>query len=329
VAVTALALTGSLSPRVIERQSVVSSAQLSSNTVPSPKTVRALATGAAAAVVQIHVAEGAARRTGSAVVLRADGALLTSAALVRDVASAKVVLADGRQFSATVAGRDPGTGLAVLRIPAAKLTPVTRTPSRPRPGDLAVTVAGQAGPEAEPSVTSGVVSSLDRSFQGDGVQLWGLIETDSPVPTGADGGALVGPDGKVGGVSLHLPSAGGMGYAVPIDLAWTVGLDLLEHGRARVAWLGVDGHDLGADEAEALGVDGGAALDGIDPGGPCAEAGLQVDDVIVRLGTTAIHTMKDLAGIMKAHRPGDTVTLAVARDGDERTVEVTLGEKTG
>jgi S1-C subfamily serine protease len=327
VAVTALALTGSLSPRVIERQSVVSSTPLASaTTVPSPETAKTLAGGAAAAVVQIYVVEGASKRAGSGVVLQANGALLTSATLVRGVQQAKVVLADGRQFDGTVAASDPAAGLAVVRIAADGLTPLERSTRVPAPGDAAVTVAGGAGPGAEPSVSSGVVSSLDRSVHGFGFDMWGLIETDSPVPPTADGGALVGTDGSFG-LSLHLAADAAMGYAVPIDVAWTVGMDLLEHGRARTARLGVDSEDVDEARASALGIAGGARLVDVDPDGPGGAAGLRKGDIVLSLGTNTIRSMRDLSGCMRAHRPGETVQVVVWRDDEQVTLPVTLDEK--
>jgi S1-C subfamily serine protease len=326
VAVTALALTGSLSPRVIERPTVVTSQLASATTAPSPETARTLAAGAAAAVVQIYVAEGATKRAGSGVVLRSDGALLTSASLVQGVGEAKVVLADGSAHKGTVEASDPDAGLAVIRIDADGLTPLPRSDRDPRPGDAAVTVAAGAAPGDEPSVSSGVVSSLDRTVHGFGVDMWGLIQADSAVLPTADGGAVVGPDGPFG-LSVHVSTEPMVSYSVPIGVAWTIGLDLLEHGRARVARLGVSSVDVEPNVAADLGIDGGAVLRGVDAGGPAAAAGLRKDDIVVQIGANAIRSMADLKGCMHVHRPGQAVDVVVLRDGERTTVAVTLGEK--
>ena len=156
--------------------------------------------------------------------------------------------------------------------------------------------------------------------------MWGLIETDSPVPPTADGGALVGTDGSFG-LSLHLSSDAAMGYAVPIDVAWTVGLDLLEHGRVRQARLGVDSEDVDEAEASDLGIAGGARLLEVDPDGPGGAAGLRKGDIVLSLGDNAIRSMRDLTGCMHAHRPGETVELVVLRDDEQLTLSATLGEK--
>jgi S1-C subfamily serine protease len=326
VAVTALALTGSLSPRVIERPTVVTSQLASATTAPSPETARTLAAGAAAAVVQIYVADGASKRAGSGVVLRADGVLLTSANLVQGAGQAKVVLADGSAHEGTVEASDPDAGLAVIRIEADGLTPLPQSDRDPRPGDAAVTVAAGAAPGDEPSVSSGVVSSLDRSVHGFGIDMWGLIQADSPVLPTADGGAVVGPDGPFG-LSVHVSTEPMVSYSVPIGVAFTIGLDLLEHGRARVARLGVSSADVEPDVAADLGIDGGAVLRGVDTGGPAAAAGLQKDDIVVRIGANAIRSMADVKGCMHVHRPGQAVDVVVLRDGERQTIAVTLGEK--
>jgi S1-C subfamily serine protease len=189
-----------------------------------------------------------------------------------------------------------------------------------------VTVAGGAGPGAEPSVSSGVVSSLDRSVHGFGFDMWGLIETDSPVPPTADGGALVGTDGSFG-LSLHLSADAAMGYAVPIDVAWTVGMDLLEHGRVRAARLGVDSEDVDEVRASELGIAGGARLLDVDPGGAGAEAGLRKGDIVLSLGSSTIRSMRDLTGCMHTHRPGETVQIVVLRGDEQLTLSATLEEK--
>ncbi len=328
VAVTALALTGSLSPRVIERRPVVSSEQVAAvSTLPTPKSGRALVRDAAAAVAGIHVLAGSAKRTGSAVVLRSDGVLLTSEALVRDAAEAKVVLSDGRQVQGKVTVRDRGSGLALLSVDARDLTPVERASAQAQVGDEALTVAGRTGPDAEPWVGSGIVSSLERHVGTDDDALFGLIQTNQSVPANADGGALVGADGKVTGISLHLPDAGADGYAVPIGVAWTIGIDLLNHGRARAAVLGVRSEDVAATEADELGIEGGARLVEVEAGGPAAIAGLEVGDVVVRVGGYPVRSMQDLSGAMRPHRPGDVVTLTLMRDGERTTASATLAEQ--
>ena len=189
-----------------------------------------------------------------------------------------------------------------------------------------MTVAGGAGPGAEPSVSSGVVSSLDRSVHGFGFDMWGLIETDSPVPPTADGGALVGTDGSFG-LSLHLSADAAMGYAVPIDVAWTVGMDLLEHGRARRHGSASTRRTWTRRAPATLGIAGGARLVDVDPDGPGGAAGLRKGDIVLSLGTNTIRSMRDLTGCMRAHRPGETVQIVVRRDDEQLTLPVTLGEK--
>ncbi|MEJ7582665.1 MAG: trypsin-like peptidase domain-containing protein [Acidimicrobiales bacterium] len=333
VAVTALAVTGSLSPRVIERRA--SLAGLRSTTVSSatvPKSVRALAAEAAAVVVMVEAGTGTSRRSGSGVALRADGILLTSAALVRGTNAVTVTLADGRTIEGSVVGSDSASGIGVLRVPADGLAAARTTKVGLHPGDTAVTV-GRPAAGGPTSVTAGVVSSLEgKTDRADGM-LWGMIETDRPVPALADGGALVGPDGSVTGICLAAqgkdpePAPSAMGYAVPIAVAAGVANDLVVYGRVRKAWLGVEGADLTDASAKALGVEGGAHLSRVEAGGPAAKGGLLAGDVVTAVASAPIRSMLDLQGALALQRPGQKVGVTVLRAKSATHLTVALIEK--
>ncbi len=327
VAVTALAVTGSLSPRIVERRSTLVAATTS--IAARPKTVKAVAGEAAEVVARVEVRTAEGTRSGSAVVIRADGALLTSARLVDGAVRVTVTLADGRALAASVVGRDPGTGVAVMRVPGP--LPVVRTADSPaQVGDPAVTVAGSTEGGGQPSVTSGVVSSVGASVDDDGRRLWGLIELDRPVSDRGDGSALVGADGRVTGLCLTVPGRGqadATGYAVPIDVALAVAGDLISYGRVRRAWLGVEGDDLTAEDARRLHVAGGARLAGVTDGSPASRAGLRADDVVIEVGGTAVRSMGDLMAALQVLRPGERTTFTVVRDGDPLRMPVTLAER--
>lgn len=331
VAVTALAVTGSLSPRVIERGSSISTLRsTAASSVPSPKSVKTLAAEAAAVVVLVEVASEAGRRSGSGVALRSDGILITSAALVKDATTVKVTLADGRSTAATVVGRDSSSGVAVLRVMATGLTAARAATEAAQPGDTAVAV-GRATAAGPPWVTAGVVSSLEVEVEGHEGTLWGMIETDRPVPARADGGALVGADGSITGICLAVQADGplaptGTGYAVPIDVAAAVAADLLSFGRVRRAWLGVEGTNLADSEAEKLGVAGGALLSLVKAGSPAADGGLRAGDVVTKVASVPIRSMAELQRSLTIHRPGQQVSIIVTRGRKPVELRVTLAE---
>ncbi len=140
-------------------------------------------------------------RSGSAVILRSNGALITSRMLVESATTITVVLADGRTASGTVVGTDPSSGLAVIRIGLTGLPVAVTDTVTAEPGDRAVVLAGPVSAGEQPWVSLGVVSSVHRQGQdADGHLLSGMTETNSPVAAAADGGALVAADGKVSGV---------------------------------------------------------------------------------------------------------------------------------
>ncbi len=327
VAITALAVTGSLSPRIVERPRAVVAATTS--IVARPKTVKALASEASQVVARVEVRTAEGTRHGSAVVVRADGGLLTSARLVDDAERVTVTLGDGRALVARVVGRDPGTGVAVLGVPGL-LAVAPTAQARPQPGDTAVTVAGSTEGGGQPSVTSGVVSSVGASVDDGGRRLWGLIELDRPVSDQGDGSALVGADGRITGICLAVPTrgrAGATGYAVPIDLALAVAEDLLAYGKVRRAWLGVEGDDLSAEDARRLNVAGGARLAGVTRASPASRAGLRVDDVVIEVGGTPVRSMGDLVAALQVLRPGEKATFTVVRAGEPLRMPVTLAER--
>ena len=157
--------------------------------------------------------------------------------------------------------------------------------------------------------------------------MWGLIETDSPVPPTADGGALVGTDGSFG-LSLHLSADAAMGYAVPIDAAWTVGMDLLEHGRARAARLGVDSEDVDEARASELGIAGGARL--VDGGSRRVRAAQPGCARATSCSASAPTRSAPCATSPAACTPTGRARrsqIVVWRDDEQLTLPVTLGEK--
>lgn len=293
------------------------------------KSVSDLARDTSAVMAQITVSAQGHQRHGSALVVRTGGTLLTAETLVRGADSVTVRVADGRIAVGAVTGSDPTTGLAVVQVPLTGLRVISQSEDSPTPGEQAVLVAGLTGPE-KPWVSSGIVSSTSGRLSVDGHWLMGLIETDRPVPTAADGGALVTPDGTVVGLCIAPESktaAGTSGFAVPMPVANAVVTDLMAHGKVRRAWLGVEGDDLDLDEAQKLGVNGGATLSRVEPDSPAAAAGLKAGDVVVAVGEQAAHSMAELIALLPLHRPGDSVELTFYRNDRPLTIQVRLGER--
>ena len=274
---------------------------------------------------------GISRRgaSGSGVVIRADGVILTNAHVVGDARTVEVSTADGRRLQGTVLGRDPSVDIAVVRadrggLPAAPLGDSDEL----EVGQDAIAIGNPVG--LERTVTNGIVSAINRSPRG--FELGGLIQTDAAINPGNSGGPLLDSQGRVIGINTAvLQGTTGLGFAVPINLANDVASQILTTGRVRRAFLGVGYRDLLPEIAQQyqLPVREGVIVTEVAPGTPAARAGLELGDIITGVDDVRLVTGGDLRRVLRLRKPGDTVTLRFVRvgsNGGERTARVTLVE---
>lgn len=333
-----LSLSGQLTPaerdrRVVEKVAVspiVSTPMLRGESYSS---VAAVVRRLQPAIVRLDVTTAAGKETGSGVVFRDDGMVLTSAHLVDDAERVKVRLSDGRRLDGTVVGRDDMTDVAVIDLDATSLpVAVLGSAAGLEVGAATMVIGSPVGDAAGPAVSTGVISSLRRSIGVTGVgTLHGLLQTDAPIAPSSSGGALVDTSGTVIGIVTAFANdaveeADRFGFATPIDLAHRVALQLIDDGKAQHGWLGVAGVDLSADEASSLGVPGGARVQGVEKGSPADRAGLGDDDVITEVDGHEVESMPDVAIEMRDHEPGDQVEIGYWRDGVHEEAKVTVGE---
>jgi putative serine protease PepD len=294
-------------------------------------------------VVSISVDDPSGTGTGSGVVLRSDGYVLTNNHVVASAASAgtiKVSFNDGTvDLPARVIGRDPETDLAVIRVVGAgRLTPATLGSS----GDLAVgdpvvaigSPLGLAG-----TVTAGIISALDRTVRVPGetgiaaTPLFDAIQTDAAINPGNSGGPLVDLAGRVIGINSAIASlssttdsqAGsiGVGFAIPVDEARSIAEQLIRTGKATHPVIGVQAQTVGGDGNGPR----GARVTVLVPGGAAKRAGVRVGDVITKVGDRAVTSVDQLVVALRTHEVGDKVTLTLVRDGARTTVDVVLQDK--
>ncbi len=267
--------------------------------------------------------------TGSGIVLRSDGTILTNNHVVAGATSVTVTSADGKAFPATVVGTDPSSDLAVVRADGAGELPaaVFADSDELAVGQAVLAVGAPLG--LSNTVTEGIVSTLDRPVRtGDGASESSVIDavqTDAAINPGNSGGALVDLAGRVVGVNSAIATAGsgssgniGVGFAIPSNEAVQVAEQLLADGTADHPLLGVAvGETAGTAPA-------GALLTGVTAGGPAAAAGLQAGDVVTRVGDRAVVDADSLVVAVRDHAPGATVDIAYTRDGRARTTSATL-----
>jgi serine protease Do len=326
-------LAGTLLDAGGDSRSVESSSVLPRPTLAGAKAdVVEIADRVAPAIAQLKVERGR-RASGSGVIFRDDGHLLTNAHVVEGSSSVTVVLTSGRELTARVVGSDPDSDTAVVKIdggpfPVAELGSTTDL----KVGQEAVAMGSPLALTGGPSVTVGVISGLHRSVvTRSGHGLMDMVQTDAPVAPGSSGGALLDSGGRVIGittaVAMNETGAEGFGFATPIDTARSVAEQLITTGKVVTVWLGVEGSDLDGATALDLDVDGGAVVERVKANSPAERAGLVPRDVILSLDGKAMKSMGMLAAAVRSHRPGDQVTLDVVRNKQHHGMTVTVAER--
>ncbi|HUR18192.1 MAG TPA: trypsin-like peptidase domain-containing protein [Acidimicrobiales bacterium] len=285
-------------------------------------------------LVQIRVDGGGGPGSGSGVIFRSDGHVLTNHHVVDGARRITVVMADGEEEVAELIGSDADTDIAVVKVDRNDLAGAPLgSAGALRVGQLAVAIGSPLGLAGGPSVSVGVVSALGREIQAgdDEIPLLDMIQTDAPIAPGSSGGALVDGGGAVIGVTTAIAvsevGAEGLGFATPIDIARDVADQIIAGGRAVHVWLGVEGEDVAASVAKELGVAGGAMIRSVRPDSPAGEAGMARRDVIVSVDGNPVRSMGALKVQLRTHRPGDEVTLAFHRAKQARFLKVKLAER--
>ena len=272
---------------------------------------------------------------GSGVIISSDGYILTCDHVVSGASNITVTIGD-KDYTATVVGEDSTSDIAVIKIDADGLTPaIVGDSDKLAVGDNVLAVGNPLG-ELGGTVTSGIVSALNRSVSiqsSSSVNTMSLIQMDASVSPGNSGGGLFNMNGELIGIVNAKSSssdAEGLGFAIPINDAIKVAQDLLENGYVTgrpymgITYLAVND----AQTAAQLGVNAyGIYVMDVVSGGPADKAGLKAGDRIVSIDNTEVAQKTDLGTLMQEHSAGDTLSITVARDGQMQTVSLTLGEK--
>jgi putative serine protease PepD len=311
----------------------------------APGSVAAIARDVVPVVVSIDVTTASGAGTGSGVIIRKDGYIVTNNHVVGDARTISVTLADGTIADATLVGRDPDTDLAVVkaRVTGLPVAQLGRSNGL-EVGDPVVAIGSPLGLKG--TVTSGIISALNRSVDvppdssgGRQVVLVNAIQTDAAINPGNSGGALVDRAGRVIGINSAIASLGGglggssgsigVGFAIPVDEARAVAEEIIRTGRATHPFLGVTGNDLTPQTAASFGLETkqGALVTAVTPGGPADQAGIRERDIIVGLGGTPVTGMGDLIGAIRSHQIGESVAVEYVRGNQHLTARVVLRQK--
>jgi putative serine protease PepD len=295
-------------------------------------------------VVAIHVSgssqapfgTGRAESAGSGMIIDDEGLVLTNAHVVNGANSIQVTLADGRDIAADLVGASSSDDVALIRLrDTSDLSPVELGNSDElQVGDSVVAVGNALNLGATPTVTTGIVSALNRTIEAEGESLENLIQTDAAINRGNSGGPLVDASGKVIGVNTAIAADGqNIGFALSINEVRAI-VDSVRNGGGdqSIAFLGVrtaSVADVSAAVLERLNIDldEGAFVQAVEPGTAAQAAGLEAGDVITEVDGDAVTTAAALTEAIQEHEPKDRVRITYVRDGESTTVTVTLGSK--
>jgi Do/DeqQ family serine protease len=263
---------------------------------------------------------------GSGVVIDAEGHVLTNEHVVSRADSIRVTLADGREFAATLIGAEPNVDLAVLELADAKRVPFTAPGSSADllVGEPVIAIGNPFG--LSNSVTTGVVSALNRSVRTEDRVYHGFLQTDASINPGNSGGPLLNAEGGLVGINTAVyQGAQGIGFAIPIDVAKRVVRELLTKGEVSPVWLGIDVQDLDGRIAEVMELPrrlSGALVSRVREDGPAAGSGVARGDVILRVDGAPLRSAREFYEHLERATSGQPLALTLWRAGAERSVSV-------
>lgn len=282
--------------------------------------------------VTVTGSTGITQGSGTGIVLSEDGYISTNAHVVDGASSIQVVLTDETEYAAELIGIDTRTDLAVLKINKTGLQPAEFGDSDSlQVGETVVAIGNPYGLELAGTVTSGIVSAVDRQIVIDTFYMT-LIQTDASINPGNSGGPLVNSYGQVVGVtSSKIVSSGyeGIGFAIPMSTATTIIQDLIQYGYIKDRpYIGITGYDIDAASASMYSLPQGVRIESVDPESDAYNQGLKRGDIIIAVDGVTIESMADLEIEKNKKKPGDSITLTVYRNTKEIDITITLSEST-
>ena len=270
-------------------------------------------------VVHIQTTGG----VGSGVIYDSEGLIVTAAHVVDGSDTVRVRFSDGEQVEGTVIGRAEQVDIAVIEVDRTGLPAATFNTNKPRVGQTAIAVGSPWGLES--TVTAGIISAVDQTNCAVNTCA-SMVQTDAAINPGNSGGALVDRAGQVVGINVSIFSTSGandgVGFAVPSDIAVTYANGIISGEPIETAFLGVQAENVNT-EGQA-----GAQITVIVDDSGAEAAGLEMGDVIVGLDGVPVRGWDDLVAQIRSHQPNETVDVLIVRDGEEQTIQVTLGVNT-
>jgi S1-C subfamily serine protease len=320
--------------RPIEQLVDPSSPYVTIGTSPKPEdVVGSIADHLKPSIVELLVNGNPATGSGSGVIFRSDGYILTNQHVVDGAQSLVAVTFDGRHVNCRLVGTDRATDIAVVKMQDTKsrLVATLGTSTQLRVGQMAIAIGSPVSLSGGHSVTTGIISAVDLHVSStNGPPLLDMIKTDATIEPGSSGGALVDSSGMVVGITTAIAlsdQSTTLALATPIEVAQDVANQLLATGKVTHTWLGVQGTDLDSATGRALGIERGTVVQDVDSHSPAARAGVATGDVITMFAGQSIDSEGTLETVVRQHRPGDQVNLTYIHEGDAHATNVVLLER--
>ena len=273
--------------------------------------------------------------SGSGVIIRSDGYIVTNNHVVDGATKVEVTLNNNKTYEAKVIGTDAATDVALIKIEASGLPVVEFADSdKIRLGEWVLAIGSPLGEELRSTITAGIVSAKGRPGSGPSkpgeIKVESFIQTDAAVNPGNSGGALVNKAGKLVGINTMIVSTtraySGYSFAVPSNIVSKIVGDLIEFGSVKRVMLGITGGTITDEIAGKLKLSAvkGVYISEVSKGSCADKAGLKKEDVIVAIDSTATSTMSELQAKVNSYRPGDSATVVYYRDAERHTAIVTF-----
>lgn len=273
--------------------------------------------------------------SGSGVIIRPDGYIVTNNHVVQGATDVEVTLNDNKSYKAQVIGTDPATDVALIKIDAVGLPFIEFADSdKLRLGEWVLAIGSPLGEVLRSTITAGIVSAKGRQMpeqrNPNEIKIESFIQTDAAVNPGNSGGALVNKAGQLVGINTMIVSTtqafSGYSFAVPSNIVKKIVSDLIDFGSVKRAVLGIMGGTVNSTIAEELKLSSvkGVYISEVAKGGAADKAGLRKDDVIIAIDDTETASMSDLQVKVNGYHPGDKATVKFIRGGKEESVQVTF-----
>lgn len=272
---------------------------------------------------------------GSGIIVDDKGYILTNSHVIGNGSAQNitVMFEDGEKKTGEVLWFEKALDLAVVKVEGSNYPAADIGDSEDlNIGELAVAIGNPLGLDFERTVTSGIISGLDRTIEVEGNKVENLIQTNAAINSGNSGGPLLNNKGEVIGINtLKLKAAEGLGFAIPINVVKPIIDQVIKEGKYTSVYIGIGGDSVAKYNAAGIdvGVDSGIVIAQVEPGSPADQAGIKNMNIITSFGDKDIDSFGTLSKELYKYKPGDKVKMGVIKEGEKVEVEITLGEKEG